>query len=93
MKNTIMKKIKLSKYILIEVVIVMLGVVLSFCFNGCSIQVRPLPSGLFEKKVIFEKPDKVISVEEINKNYLELFKAYQNNLLLLEYLEKMNNGK
>lgn len=93
MKNILIKKAKLSKYILIEVAIVMLGVVLSFCFYGCSVQVKPLPSGLFEQKVIFEKPDKVISVEEINKNYLELFKAYQNNLLLLEYLEKMNNGK
>ena len=93
MKNTLFKKAKLNKCIFIEVLIVVLGVLLSFCFYGCSIQVRPLPSGLFEQKAIFEKPDKITNAEEINKSYLKLFKAYQNNLLLLEYLEKMNNGK
>lgn len=93
MKNTLFKKAKLSKCIFIEVLIVVLGVLLSFCFYGCSIQVSPLPSGLFEQKAIFEKPDKITNAEDINKNYLKLFKAYQNNLLLLEYLEKMNSGK
>lgn len=88
-----MGKTKLNRYFFIEILTIMLGVIIIFCFCGCSVQVRPLPSGLFEQKVIFTKPDKVISVEEINKNYLELFKAYQNNLLLLEFLEKMNNGK
>lgn len=93
MKNTLIKKVKLSRYALIELSAIVFGLILSFCFYGCSIQVRQIPSSLFGQKVIFEKPEKVTTVDEINKNYIELFKAYQNNLLLLEYLEKMNNGK
>lgn len=83
---------KLNKCFLIEVCVVLLGFI-AFCFYGCTLNVSPLPKGLFEQKTIFEKPDKATSVEEINKSYLELFKAYQNNLLLLEYLEKMNSGE
>lgn len=90
-KNNLFQK--LNKYVFIEKLLMLLVVILLFCLSGCSAQVSPLPSGLFEQKVIFKKPNKVFSVEEINKNYLKLFKAYQNNLLLLEYLEKMNNGK
>lgn len=89
----IKKLIKTNKNTLIEVCTVLIGIVITFCFYGCTLNISPLPKGLFEQKTIFEKPDNVTSVEEINKSYLELFKAYQNNLLLLEYLEKMNNGE
>lgn len=84
---------KMNRYILIEIITIIIAAFIISIFYGCSAHtsLTPIPKGLFEQKTIFEKPFIAKSVEDINKNYYDLYKAYKNNLLLLEYLEKLNN--
>lgn len=59
--------------------------------SGCASR-STIPNEIFEKISIYEKPTLIDSVEGINGYYLKLFESYQKNLLLLDTIQKLNQG-
>lgn len=62
---------------------------LSFFLVGCYQTKTSIPENIFENKIVMQKPI-LNDLNDINKAYIDLFKAYKENLRLLNLIEKMN---
>lgn len=66
-------------------------VICSFLISGCYSKKPFVSKQLFNDICFFQKPKEAKTSDDILKNYIELFNAYENNLLLLQTIEKMQN--
>lgn len=61
---------------------------LSWCLNGCAKIEPTIPPSIFLQVREVEKPT-INNLGDIQRSYIELFNAYQNNLLIIKSLEDM----